>query len=247
MAACVRSATPSLLRIVLTWFRTVPSEGEWSPRCPCWTDPLPGAPAPHARAHLAPPEAPYRRVIPNTSGTQQNLSDTVRGIGASLLLSIILVFLLMVALYNSYSAPFIVMFTVPLAAVGALGALALTHETLNIFSMIGTVLLIGLVAKNGILLVDFANQAQDRGRDRRAAIREAAVERLRPIIMTTFAMVFGMLPLALGLEPGGNQRSALGIVMIGGLLSSLVLSLLVVPIVYVALGPRSKRERDINR
>jgi HAE1 family hydrophobic/amphiphilic exporter-1 len=176
--------------------------------------------------------------MPNTSGNQQNLSNAVQGIGASLLISVILVFLLMVALYNSYSAPFIVMFTVPLASVGALGALALTHQTLNMFSMIGTVLLIGLVAKNGILLVDFANQAQDRGRDRNAAIREAAAERFRPIIMTTVAMVFGMLPLALGLEPGASQRTALGVVIIGGLLSSLLLSLLVVPIVYRAIGPR---------
>ena len=147
----------------------------------------------------------------------------------------------MVALFNSYSAPFIVMFTVPLAAIGALGGLALTHQTLNLFSLIATLLLIGLVAKNGILLVDFANQAQARGRDRLAAIREAAAERFRPIIMTTFAMVFGMLPLALGLDPGGQQRSALGVVIIGGLLSSLGLSLLVVPIVYLALRPRAGR------
>ena len=149
----------------------------------------------------------------------------------------------MVAPYNSCSAPFVVMFTVPLAAVGALGGLALTHETLNLYSLIGTVLLVGLVAKNGILLVDFANQAQARGRDPLTAIREAAAERFRPIIMTTFA-VFGMLPLALGLDPGGQQRSALGVVIIGGLLSSLGLSLLIVPIVYLAPHPRAAGGTD---
>jgi len=178
-------------------------------------------------------------VAPSSSGNQQNLQDTVTGIAAALTLSIVLVFLLMVALFNSYVSPFIIMFTVPLATAGALGALALTRSTLNLFSLIGTVLLIGLVSKNGILLVDFANLQRAKGLGRLAAVRAAASERFRPIVMTTFAMVFGMLPMALGLDTGGNLRAPLGIVVIGGLISSLLLSLVVIPIVYTRLNRRT--------
>jgi HAE1 family hydrophobic/amphiphilic exporter-1 len=181
---------------------------------------------------------PNVHVAPNSSGNQANLIATVGGIAAALLLSMALVYLLMVALFNSYLSPFIIMFTVPLAAVGAIGGLALTRGTLNLFSLLGTVLLIGLVAKNGILLVDFANRARARGADRLTAIRAAAKERFRPIVMTTFSMVFGMLPLAAGLEAGGAQRAPLGVVVIGGLLSSLLLSLVVIPIVYLQLTGR---------
>ena len=123
----------------------------------------------------------------------------------------------MVALYNSYRTPFIIMFAVPVAVVGALGSLALTHQTLNLFSLIGSVLLIGLVTKNGILLVDFANMRRRDGLERIAAMREAARERFRPIMMTTVAMVAGMLPLALALDPGAQAARSLGTVVIGGL------------------------------
>src|SRR5579872_551821 len=182
-------------------------------------------------------------VAPNSVGTQQNLSDTVNGMAVALALGMILVFLLMVALYNSYLSPFIIMFSVPLAVVGALGALAITRQTLNAFSLIGTVLLIGLVTKNGILLVDFANQLRERGLDKLAAIRESARVRFRPIIMTTAAMVFGMLPLALGLDRAVASRRSLAIVVIGGLISSLLLTLIIIPIVYVWLSPDRIRLR----
>lgn len=174
----------------------------------------------------------------NSTGTQQNLSDTVRGMAVALSMGMLLVFLLMVALYNSYLSPFIIMFSVPVAVVGALGALALTHESLNAFSLIGTVLLIGLVTKNGILLVDYANQLRERGMERLAAIKESARVRFRPIVMTTAAMVFGMLPLALGLDHAVQSRKSLGIVVIGGLISSLLLTLILIPVVYVRLSPR---------
>jgi hydrophobic/amphiphilic exporter-1 (mainly G- bacteria), HAE1 family len=171
-------------------------------------------------------------------GNQQQVSATVRGMTAALLLSLVLVYLLMVALYNSYRTPFIIMFAVPVAVVGALGSLALTGQTLNLFSLIGSVLLIGLVTKNGILLVDFANRRRNEGLDRLDAIREAARERFRPIIMTTAAMIAGMLPLALALDPGAQAERSLGTVVIGGLTSSLLLTLVLVPIVYVALAPK---------
>ena len=128
------------------------------------------------------------------------------------------------------------MFAVPVAVVGALGSLAVTHQTLNLFSLIGSVLLIGLVTKNGILLVDFADARQRDGLGRAEAIGRAASERFRPIIMTTSAMIAGMLPLALVLDPGAQAESSLGIVVIGGLASSLLLTLVLVPVVYVAMA-----------
>jgi HAE1 family hydrophobic/amphiphilic exporter-1 len=169
-------------------------------------------------------------------GNEQELSATVNGMTVALLLSLALVYLLMVALYNSYRTPFIIMFAVPVAAVGALGSLALTHQTLNLFSLIGSVLLIGLVTKNGILLVDFADMRRAEGHDRLTAMRLAARERFRPIIMTTVAMVAGMTPLALDLDPGAQAAASLGTVVIGGLLSSLLLTLVLVPVVYIALA-----------
>jgi HAE1 family hydrophobic/amphiphilic exporter-1 len=177
-------------------------------------------------------------------GNEQSVTDTVTGMSIALLLSIALVYLLMVALYNSYRTPFIIMFAVPVAVVGALGSLALTHQTLNLFSLIGSVLLIGLVTKNGILLVDFANMRRRAGLDRVAAMREAAAERFRPIIMTTMAMIAGMIPLAFVLDAGAQAERSLGTVVIGGLSSSLLLTLLLVPVVYIAMAPDFGPEPD---
>jgi HAE1 family hydrophobic/amphiphilic exporter-1 len=188
---------------------------------------------------------PTVQVRPNVGGQQQNLSDTVRGMATGLLLSFCLVYLLMVALYDSYRLPFIIMFSVPVAAVGALTSLALTHQALNLFSLIGTVLLVGLASKNGILLVDFANHMVENGMDRASAMIEAARERFRPIVMTTCAMISGMTPIALALDAGGAQRQALGIVVIGGLVSSLILTLVLVPVMFMWLGPRPKPRRDV--
>ena len=175
-------------------------------------------------------------VAPTAGGNEQEVGATVTGMAVALTLSIILVYLLMVALYNSYRTPFIIMFAVPVAAVGALGSLALTHQTLNLFSLIGSVLLIGLVTKNGILLVDFADLRRLEGLGRVAAMRQAARERFRPIMMTTIAMIAGMTPLALDLDPGAQAAASLGTVVIGGLVSSLLLTLVLVPVVYVALA-----------
>jgi HAE1 family hydrophobic/amphiphilic exporter-1 len=171
---------------------------------------------------------------PAPNGAQQNLADTATGIAVAIVLSSILVHLLMVALYDSFKTPFIMMFAIPVTAFGALGSLALTHLTLNLFSMIGTLLLVALVTKNGILLVDYANHLRDKGLTPFNAISQSAATRFRPIIMTTFSMVIAMLPIALALEPGSEVRQALGVVVVGGLLSSLALTLLLVPVVYVA-------------
>jgi hydrophobic/amphiphilic exporter-1 (mainly G- bacteria), HAE1 family len=176
-------------------------------------------------------------VRPRPLGQQDLMGQTLLGLGSSLILSVALVFLLMVALYNSYLSPLIIMFSVPVAAVGALGALALTHETLNLFSLIGTILLVGIVTKNGILLVDYANTLRERGEDKLKAIQESAFTRFRPIVMTSISVVAGNVPLALALEPGSSVRSSLGVVVIGGILSSLFLTLVLVPIMYMWLAP----------
>ena len=181
---------------------------------------------------------PHTIVIGTGSGgNQNNLAQTTGGLGASLALSFLLVYLLMIALYNAYRAPFVVMFSIPVAAIGALGALALTAQSLNLYSMIGVVMLVGLVSKNGILLVDFAVLKVEAGMAKREAIIGAARERFRPIFMTTISMIAGMLPLALALDPGSAAKRSLGTVVIGGLTSSLILTLVIIPIVYIWIAP----------
>ena len=183
------------------------------------------------------------RLHPAAQGQQDLMGQALRTLGGSLAISIVLVFLVIVALYNSYRTPFVTLFAIPVAAIGALGALFITRQTLNLYSLIGIILLVGLVTKNGILLVDFADIARERdGKSREEGMRDAAQIRFRPIIMTTIAMVAGMLPLALGLEPGGAQRASLAIVVIGGLLSSLLLTLFIVPIMYSWIAPKTLRK-----
>jgi hydrophobic/amphiphilic exporter-1 (mainly G- bacteria), HAE1 family len=186
--------------------------------------------------------------LPNTviiaqaaGGIQQNLLQAMRGIGVSLILSSVLVYLLMVALYDAYRAPLVVMFSVPVAAIGAFGALWITHQSFNLNSLIGLVMLIGLVSKNGILLIDFARVRVLAGLDKATAIRQAARERFRPILMTTLAMIAGMTPMALALDPGSVSKRSLGTVVIGGLTSSLLLTLVLIPVVYCWLAPGPSR------
>ena len=178
-------------------------------------------------------------VHPAAQGQQDLLNQTLVALGSSLAISLVLVFLMIVALYNSYRTPFVTLFAIPLATIGAFGALWITHQTLNLYSLIGMVLLVGLVTKNGILLVDYADTVRVRdGRSREEGMRAAARTRFRPIIMTTFAMIAGMFPLALGLEAGGSSRAPLAIAVIGGLTSSLVLTLFIVPIMYSWIAPK---------
>jgi HAE1 family hydrophobic/amphiphilic exporter-1 len=172
-------------------------------------------------------------------GDTQFMQETFANMGIALLLSFMLVYMLMVILYGSFLEPLIVMFSVPMAIVGALIFLALMAklepeqgQSLNIISMLGIIMLFGLVAKNGILLVDYSNTLCKRGMRVRDAVLQSASTRFRPIIMTTAAMIFGMLPLALGFAEGGEWRQAIGTVIIGGLLSSLILTLFLVPMIY---------------
>ncbi len=179
----------------------------------------------------------------------QLLTESMQKIGIALLTSFVLIYMLLVILYRSYLAPLIIMFTVPLAFIGIsflLTGVNLLHgvfpnvryfqgQTLNIFSMLGIVMLTGLVAKNGILLVDYANTLRKRGFSIAEAMRESASVRFRPIVMTTASMIFGMLPLALGITEGAEFRKSIGTVIIGGLLSSLLLTLFLIPVIYQGL------------
>ncbi|MDP4201609.1 MAG: efflux RND transporter permease subunit [Bacteroidota bacterium] len=154
-------------------------------------------------------------------------------LGIAFLSAIIMIYLIMVVLYDSLTDPLIVMVSIPLALIGAFLALALTMNNLTIFSVIGLIVLIGLVAKNAILLVDFANHLQRNEKmDIHNALIEAGNERLRPILMTTFAMIFGMLPIALAAGQGAEMKNGMAWVIIGGLTSSMLLTLVVVPVVY---------------
>ena len=183
-------------------------------------------------------------------GMMEQQSSAFGSLGFAFLAAIILIYLIMVVLYNSLTDPLIVLFSIPLAMIGAFLALALTMHNLDIFSIIGLIVLIGLVAKNAILLVDFTNKIRrEKGESTYKALIEAGKDRMRPILMTTFAMIFGMLPIALGSGDGAEMKNGMGWVIIGGLASSMVLTLIVVPVVYYIfdrIGVKSRhRKRQI--
>lgn len=165
-------------------------------------------------------------------GDMENQTEGFGTLGFALLAAIILVYLVMVALYDSYVHPFVVLFAVPLSFIGALLALGLTNNSLNIFTILGIIMLIGLVCKNAIMLVDFTNQRRAAGETVHTALIQANHARLRPILMTTIAMVFGMLPIALASGAGAEWKNGLAWVIIGGLISSLFLTLVIVPVIY---------------
>ena len=166
-------------------------------------------------------------------GDAKNQSDAFSSLAFALLLAIVLVYMVMVSLYESLVYPFVVIFSVPVALIGALLAIALTMNQLTIFTIIGIIMLLGLVTKNGILIVDFTNQLKAEGKNVVDALVEAGKERLRPIIMTTFAMILGMLPLALSQGSGSEFKNGMAWVLIGGLTSSFLFTLFLVPSVYL--------------
>jgi HAE1 family hydrophobic/amphiphilic exporter-1 len=167
-------------------------------------------------------------------GMEKMRTEGFRDLILAMLTGILFVYLIMVALYDSYVYPFVVLFSLPLAIVGAMIALAASGKAINIFTMLGLIMLMGLVAKNAILLVDRTNQTRiDRGLSVYDALLEAAQSRLRPILMTTLTMIFGMLPIALSTSAGSEYKSGLAWSLIGGLTSSLCLTLVVVPVVYM--------------
>ncbi|MEP6700192.1 MAG: efflux RND transporter permease subunit [Bacteroidota bacterium] len=177
------------------------------------------------------------------SGAARDYAESSSNTSFAFLLALVLIFLLLAAQFESFVDPFIIMITVPLALAGAVLSLKLLGQSLNIFSQIGIIMLIGLVTKNGILIVEFANQKQLRGEKKILAAVDAAVARLRPILMTTLATTLGALPIAMAIGSGGKSRVPLGIVIIGGMLFALILTLYVVPAMYTFLSTKKKKNQ----
>lgn len=169
-------------------------------------------------------------VVP--AGSLEFQDEAFGSLGLALLAAVIFVYLITTALYNSFIYPLVVGFSVPLAIIGAILALGLTGNSLAIFSILGIIMQVGLVSKNAILLVDFANRAREAGASVKEALLKAGEERIRPILMTTLTMIFGMLPLALSNSAGAEYKRGMGWALIGGLTSSMLMTLIVVPIVY---------------
>ena len=182
-------------------------------------------------------------------GNMENQQEGFGTLGFALLAAIVLMYFVMVALYDSFSRPLVVLFSIPLSFIGALIALALTNQTLNIFTILGIIMLIGLVAKNAIMLVDFANHKKEAGYNTYDALIAANHARFRPILMTTIAMVIGMVPIAMAQGDGADMNRGIAIVIIGGLLSSLFLTLVIVPVVYSifdGIGRRFGKKQKLN-
>jgi HAE1 family hydrophobic/amphiphilic exporter-1 len=184
------------------------------------------------RAALANTKLPDGATI-TYSGDEQNREESFASLMLAMVAAVLFVFMIMVALYDSYIYPFVVLFSIPVAVIGAFLALALTMKSLSIFTILGMIMLIGLVGKNAILLVDRANQMR---REKELSVFDALIEagqtRLRPILMTTASMIVGMMPIATSLSSGSEWKSGLAWALIGGLISSLLLTLVLVPVVY---------------
>lgn len=168
-------------------------------------------------------------------GETADFRETVGYIIESLILAIVFIYIILASQFGAFLQPLAIMLSLPLSLVGVMLALLATGSTFNIMSMIGVIMLMGLVTKNAILLIDFANQARRMGKDRREALIDAGEIRLRPIVMTTLAMIFGMLPLALALGNGAEFRAPMARAVIGGLITSTLLTLVIVPVAYTFL------------
>ncbi|MDF2437815.1 MAG: cation/multidrug efflux pump [Bacteroidota bacterium] len=176
------------------------------------------------------------------TGASRDFAESSSNILFAFLLALLIIYLILSAQFESFVDPFIIMLTVPLALAGAILSLWYFNQTLNIFSQIGIIMLIGLVTKNGILIVEFANQLKEQGKSKREAIREAAAARLRPILMTSIATALGAMPIALALGAGAKSRMGMGIVIVGGIMFSLILTLYVIPAIYSYLSKEKKHE-----
>jgi len=186
-------------------------------------------------------DVPLGNVALRFGGESADREESMGNTMSALALSVILIYILMAALFEGYLSPFIIMFALPMALVGALLAIILTGKTLSLVTMIGVIMLMGLVTKNAILLVDYTNTLRHRGMDRREALIEAGAVRLRPILMTTLAMISGMAPIALAVARGGEWRAPMAIAVIGGLILSTMLTLLVIPVLYTVFDNAAAR------
>jgi multidrug efflux pump len=180
------------------------------------------------------------------AGDSKDYKESSSSLMFAFMLALILIFLVLAAQFESFKDPFIVMMTVPLALTGALLFMWYFGVTMNIFSQIGIIMLIGLVTKNGILIVEFANQRKSAGMPKMDAIKYAAAARFRPILMTSLATILGIMPLALGLGEGAASRIAMGIAVVGGMFFSTFLTLFVVPAIYSYVSSEPKKIIDEN-
>lgn len=167
------------------------------------------------------------------AGESRDFAESSSNTAFAFGLALLLIYLILAAQFESFVDPMIIILTVPMAVAGALLSLWLFGQTWNIFSQIGTIMLIGLVTKNGILIVEFANQLREQGVEKYKAITEAAESRLRPILMTSLAIALGALPIALSLGAASTSRIGMGVVIVGGTLFSLLLTLFVIPAIYM--------------
>jgi len=174
-------------------------------------------------------------------GDVKNQKEAFGDLGLAMIAAVLFSYLVMVALYDSFVYPFVVLFSIPLAIVGGLLALALTMKSLNVFTILGMIMLVGLVGKNAILLVDRTNYMRGQGESVKDSLIDAARMRVRPIFMTTLTMIFGMMPIALSTSSGSEWKTGLAWVLIGGLTSSLFLTLIVVPVVYTKVEEYRER------
>lgn len=186
------------------------------------------------------------RYTTSLDGNAKEFAESSSSLVFAFLLALVLVYLVLAAQFESYRDPLTIMFTVPLALAGALLFLWYFHQTLNIFSQIGIIMLIGLVSKNGILMVEFANQQKARGMKKLDAIMEAATARFRPILMTSLSTILGVLPIALALGAGSESRVSMGIAVIGGMSFATVLTLLVIPAMYVFISEKDKSVSNLD-
>ena len=177
------------------------------------------------------------------SGPSKDFEESSSNVLFAFLLALLLIYLVLAAQFESFIDPFVIMLTVPLAIAGAVLSLWYFNQTINIFSQIGIIMLIGLVTKNGILIVEFANQLREQGKSKMEAIQEAATARLRPILMTSLATSLGALPIALALGAGSVSRMGMGIVVVGGVLFSLALTLIIIPAMYSYLSKEKKHDK----
>lgn len=192
-------------------------------------------------AEVLPPEARL-----SYNGPSKDFKDSSGSLYVTFAFALLVVFLVLAAQFESFVAPFVIMLTVPLAITGGLAALYFTGQTLNVYSQIGMILLIGIMTKNGILIVEFTNQLREEGMELRRALTEASVQRLRPILMTSIATVSGAVPLAISTGAGAEARSAIGWVIVGGASLATVMSLFVIPAIYLLLGRFTKPRNHIR-
>jgi hypothetical protein len=171
----------------------------------------------------------------SVAGSSKDIRESMGYAAQALALAVVFIYLILASQFGSFLQPVAIMMSLPMSLIGVILALMLARSTLNIFSIIGFIMLMGLVTKNAILLVDFVNQERKAGRARHGAVLAAGRIRLRPILMTTLAMIFGMFPLALGLGEGAEQRAPMGQAVIGGVITSSLLTLVVVPVIYTYL------------